>query len=122
MFANSTFRRPVLVAGLINAAVLLLMVAAEVLLVAAAESARDPSRVVIKDFTFAPADLSVTPGTTVTWVNQDEAPHTIVGDDKAVHSGALDTGDQFQYVFASPGTYTYHCSLHPQMTGRIIVR
>lgn len=122
MFADAVFRRPVFV-GVINAAALLSMVAVEVLLAAAATSEKtDPDRIVISDFMFTPADLTVAAGTKVTWVNQDEAPHTIVDDGKTIRSDALDTGDQFQFVFTKPGTYTYHCSLHPQMTGQIIVR
>lgn len=121
MFADAVFRRRVLV-GMINAAALLSMVTAEVLLAAAAAREKDPDRIVISDFMFTPADLSVPAGTKVTWVNQDETPHTIVNDDKTIRSDALDTGDQFQFVFAQPGTYTYHCSLHPQMTGQIVVR
>lgn len=121
MFADAIFRRRVFV-GMINAAALLAMVAAEVLLAAAAAHEKDPDRIVISDFMFTPAELTIAAGAKVTWVNQDEAPHTIIDDSKTIRSDALDTGDKFQFVFTRPGTYTYHCSLHPQMTGQIIVR
>lgn len=78
--------------------------------------------VTIEEFAFVPGDLTIAPGTTVAWVNKDEAPHTIITDDKTVRSGALDTGDAFSHQFTTPGTYSYHCSLHPQMTGHIIVQ
>ena len=92
MFADAVFRRPVVV-GTMNAAALLFMVAAEVLLVAAAASEKELNRIVISDFRFTPADLTIAAGTKVTWINQDEAPHTIIADDKAIRSDALDTGD-----------------------------
>lgn len=109
-------------ATLTLAAVLLAMAAVPLALVVAAETQPAPAQIVIDTFAFAPRDLTVAPGTTVTWVNKDETPHTIVTDDEAIRSGALDTGDQFSFRFDSTGTYAYHCSLHPHMTGTVIVR
>lgn len=77
--------------------------------------------VTIDNFTFAPAELSVAVGTTVNWVNRDDIPHTVVAKDKSFRSKALDTNDRYSFVFTKAGTYDYFCSLHPHMTGKIIV-
>jgi plastocyanin len=68
--------------------------------------------------------LTVAPGTTVTWVNRDEEPHTVVSADKALRfkSQALDTNDKFSFVFDKPGTYQYFCSVHSHMVGTIVVK
>ncbi len=77
----------------------------------------------IENFTFAPAALEVAAGTTVTWVNHDDMPHTVVSSDHTTFkSKALDSGAKFSYVFAKPGRYSYYCSLHPRMTGTVVVR
>ncbi|WP_397451052.1 cupredoxin family copper-binding protein [Pseudomonas sp. NA-150] len=75
----------------------------------------------IKDFMYSPKDLNVAVGTKVTWVNDDQVPHTIVETHKVFHSAALDTLDQFSYTFITAGTFEYFCTLHPQMIGKIIV-
>ena len=76
----------------------------------------------IKDFAFAPNNITVPVGATLTWTNRDSEPHTVMTTDKAIASKALDTGDQFAFAFGVPGTYTYHCSLHPYMTATVVVR
>jgi len=77
----------------------------------------------IDNFTFGPTSLTVAAGTTVTWTNKDDVPHTVVSDDKATFkSKALDTGDQFSYTFAKPGKYQYFCSVHPKMTAEVVVQ
>jgi plastocyanin len=76
----------------------------------------------IRNFAFAPAVLNVAPGTVVTWVNGDEDPHTVTATAKAFHSAALDTGGRFSFTFTRPGEFAYFCSLHPHMTGKIVVR
>jgi plastocyanin len=78
--------------------------------------------VVIDNFTFGPADLSIAPGTTVTWVNHDDIPHVVVDTGKAFRSRVLDTDERFSFTFSAPGDFTYFCSLHPHMTGRVRVR
>src|SRR4051794_22269944 len=78
------------------------------------------STVTIDNFTFAPAALTVKVGSTITWQNHDDIPHTIVSAGK-FRSKALDTDDSFSYTFATPGDYKYFCSLHPHMTGTIKV-
>ena len=76
----------------------------------------------IKSFKFMMMDVSVTPGSTVTWVNQDEEPHTVTSETGLFRSGGLDTGDKFTFKFDKPGTYKYRCSIHPQMVGTITVK
>ncbi|MFY0731311.1 cupredoxin domain-containing protein [Pseudomonas sp. NFX15] len=75
----------------------------------------------IKEFMFGPKDLSVAVGTKVTWVNDDEIPHTVAQTHKLFRSGALDTGDSYSWVFNTPGEFEYFCALHPQMIGKIVV-
>jgi plastocyanin len=89
---------------------------------AATQVAAAPATVTIDKFMFAPAVLTVTAGTTVTWTNADHTPHTIADKNKAFRSAALDTGDSFTHTFATPGEYSYNCTLHPQMVGKIIVK
>ncbi|SED42404.1 Plastocyanin [Pseudomonas mohnii] len=78
-------------------------------------------KVDIKEFMFGPKDLNVAVGTKVTWVNDDEIPHTVAETHKLFRSGALDTGDSYSWVFNTPGEYEYFCALHPQMLGKIVV-
>ncbi len=91
-----------------------------------AESANAPSAletaVKIDNFSFSPATVTVPVGTTVRWTNHDDIPHTIVSDDKIFKSKALDTDEQFTYMFTKPGTYSYFCGLHPKMTAKIVVQ
>ena len=82
----------------------------------------DGATVSIDNFTFTPATLVVAPGTTVTWTNQDDIPHTVTATNKAFKSKPLDTNNQFSFTFTAAGTYGYFCSLHPHMTGEIIVK
>lgn len=80
------------------------------------------NQVMVENFSFQPGTLTVKPGTTVTWVNHDDEPHTVNENNKTFKSGTLDTDAKFSYKFTSPGTYSYFCSLHPRMTGQIIVK
>ena len=81
-----------------------------------------PNQVVIENFSFVPATLTIKAGTKVTWVNRDDVPHTATDNDKRFNSKALDTDDQFAFTFSEPGTYNYFCALHPKMIGQIIVK
>lgn len=76
----------------------------------------------IRNFAFVPAIVTVTHGTTVTWTNADEDPHSVVANAKAFRSSALDTGDSYWFTFTQAGDFGYFCSLHPHMTGKIIVK
>ena len=81
------------------------------------------AQIVISNFSFNPASLTVPVGTEVVWTNQDDIPHTVSSADKtSFASDLLDTGDQFRHRFARAGTYPYFCALHPFMTAKIIVR
>lgn len=80
------------------------------------------NEVVIENFVFAPAVLTVKAGTKVTWVNRDDEPHTATDDDRRFNSKTLDTNDQFTFTFTQPGTYNYFCALHPKMRGQIVVK
>ena len=78
-------------------------------------------QVQIDQFIFAPQRITVKAGTTVTWVNGDDIPHTIAATNKLFKSKTLDTQDRFSFTFTTPGTYEYFCSLHPHMTGAVVV-
>jgi amicyanin len=92
---------------------------AAIILPAGAQNA--PAAVSIDNFTFNPQQLTVKAGTTVTWSNQDDIPHAVAAVNKQFKSKALDTGDAYSFTFTTPGTYPYFCSLHPHMTGTIVV-
>ena len=80
------------------------------------------NKIEIKDFMFNPPKITVKSGQTITWVNRDEEPHTIVSVEKQFKkSQALDTNEEFTITSGKPGTYTYFCSVHPKMTGTIVV-
>jgi plastocyanin len=81
-----------------------------------------PNQILIENFSFQPANLTVKAGTTVTWVNRDDVPHTASDTDKRFNSKTLDTDDHFAFTFDQPGTYNYYCALHPKMIGQIIVK
>ncbi len=76
----------------------------------------------ISNFTFSAQVLTVKPGTTVTWTNADDIPHTVVSKDGVFKSKVLDSGDKFSFTFAKPGQFGYFCSIHPHMTGTVIVK
>lgn len=96
---------------------------AETTLSAASGSAGPMRPISISNFTFAPAAVTVQAGRELTWLNEDDAPHTIVGTDPGspLKSPALDTGDKYSVTLTRPGTYRYFCSLHPHMTGTVTV-
>ena len=80
------------------------------------------SKIEIKDFAFNPQTITVKSGQKITWINRDEEPHTVVSVEKQFKkSSALDTDEQFTITTGAPGTYTYYCSVHPKMTGKIVV-
>ncbi|WEK42179.1 MAG: cupredoxin family copper-binding protein [Candidatus Sphingomonas colombiensis] len=75
----------------------------------------------ISNFTFGPKALTVKVGQTVTWTNDDDIPHAVVATDKSFRSKVLDSGQSFSFTFTKQGAFAYFCSLHPMMTGKIIV-
>ena len=87
----------------------------------AQQQAAAAQEVKIDNFSFGPATITVAAGTTVTWTNRDDIPHTVVSDG-TFKSKAMDTDEKFSYTFAKPGTYSYFCSIHPKMTGKVVVK
>ncbi|MGH9746294.1 MAG: cupredoxin domain-containing protein [Candidatus Acidiferrales bacterium] len=76
----------------------------------------------IDNYSFTPHDITVAAGTTVSWVNHDDVPHTVRSTDDAFKSKALDTDDKYSFKFDKPGVYEYFCSVHPRMTAKVIVK
>ena len=76
----------------------------------------------IDNFVFGPQTITVPVGTTVTWTNKDDIPHTAVSTDGVFKSKVMDTDETFSYKFTKPGTYSYFCSVHPKMTGKVVVQ
>ncbi len=113
-FRILTFQAAVLVAGALTMSTVATM--------SRAAPAPAAASVQIGNFTFKNPVLTVKPGTTVTWTNGDDIPHTVVSKTGAFKSKVLDTGDRFSFTFAKPGQFGYFCSLHPHMTGTIIVK
>jgi plastocyanin len=89
--------------------------------IAYAVPAAQTASATIDNFTFNPQRLTVKAGTTVTWINQDDIPHTVTSSTRLFKSKALDTDDGFSFTFNEPGAYEYFCSIHPHMTGSIVV-
>ncbi|MBD5656157.1 MAG: cupredoxin family copper-binding protein [Candidatus Eremiobacteraeota bacterium] len=89
---------------------------------AALAASSPPETVVhIKDFKFAPTPLTVRVGDSVTFVNDDDEAHTVIASDKSFASQGLDTGNSFKHTFATAGTFTYFCGLHPYMNATVVV-
>jgi plastocyanin len=80
------------------------------------------TQIEVKDFKFAPTPLTVKAGSTVTWTNKDDEPHTVVSDTGEFKSGGMDTNDSFSHKFDRPGTYHFTCSIHPRMVGTVVVQ
>ncbi len=86
------------------------------------EKPASAAEVKIDNFVFGPAAITVPVGTTVTWINRDDIPHTVVSTEKVFKSKVLDTEEKFSYTFTKPGEYPYFCSIHPKMTGKVVVQ
>jgi plastocyanin len=116
-------RRSAWVAGLAAPVLMatLLLVARQSVTANTAQSSTATAEVTIDNFSFRPQTLTVAVGTTVTWTNRDDIPHTVVSDDGVFKSKARDTDEKFSYTFDAAGTYPYHCSIHPKMTGQVVV-
>ena len=80
------------------------------------------TEVKIDNFSFGPTEITVPVGTTVTWTNHDDIPHTVVSTDKVFKSKVLDTDEKFSFTFSNAGSYPYFCSIHPKMTGKVVVQ
>jgi plastocyanin len=103
------------------AGALVALVAAAAFAAFAQEPAARVVEVSIDNFTFTPAEITITPGTSVRWVNHDDIPHTVVEANRMFKSKTLDTDDSFSMTFSTSGSFGYFCSLHPHMTGKVIV-
>ena len=89
--------------------------------IAAVPAAAGKAEVKIDNFSFSPAALTVKAGTQITWTNSDDIPHTVVSDDHTFKSKVLGSGEKFTFTAGKPGTYSYTCSIHPNMTGKVVV-
>jgi plastocyanin len=122
-------RKRIMIRKIVSIAGLFVTVMVATLLLSAGSpgsSAKTPqpatAEVKVDNFSFGPATLTVAVGTTVTWTNRDDIPHTIVSTDKVFKSKVLDTDEKFSFTFAKAGTYPYFCSIHPKMTGSVVVQ
>jgi len=113
-FKILTFQASVLLAGILTMSVVADM--------AKAAPAPPAAAVTIGNFTFKAPVVTVKAGTTITWTNGDDIPHTVVAKDGSFKSKVLDTGDRFSFTFAKVGQFGYFCSIHPHMTGTIVVK
>ena len=86
------------------------------------EQKPETMEVKIDNFSFGPATLTVPAGTTVSWTNRDDIPHTVVSTEGVFKSKVLDTDEKFSFTFSKAGSYPYFCSIHPKMTGKVIVQ
>jgi plastocyanin len=89
--------------------------------VAASPAAAGKAEVRIDNFSFSPSALKVKLGTQITWTNGDDIPHTVVSNSPTFKSKVLGTGEKFTFTASKPGTYSYSCSIHPNMTGKVVV-
>jgi plastocyanin len=80
------------------------------------------SQVMIDNFVYSPVPLTIKVGTTVTWINHDDIPHTVDSTQGKFKSAALDTDDKFEFKFTEAGEYPFYCRIHPKMTGKIVVQ
>ena len=97
------------------------IVVSVMLILAATEVRADEAVIHIENFTFNPPELTVKPGTTVTWINADDIPHSVVEEKAKFRSHVLDSDERFSTTFADAGELSYFCGLHPHMRGKIIV-
>jgi plastocyanin len=103
-------------------AALLLLGGLPVAMANSQRTAAATTEVKIDNFSFGPEALTVAVGTTVTWTNRDDIPHTVVSTDGVFKSKVLDTDEKFSYTFAKAGTFPYFCSIHPKMIGKVVVQ
>jgi plastocyanin len=108
-------------AAAVMIAVVLLLAGSSIVRAADQPSAAN-AEVKIDNFGFGPQAITVPVGATVTWTNRDDIPHTSVSTDGVFKSKVMDTDEKFSYTFTKPGTYPYYCTIHPKMTGQIVVK
>ncbi len=88
----------------------------------AQQAAPANAEVKIDNFSFGPGTVTVPVGTTITWTNRDDIPHTVVSTEGAFKSKVLDTDEKFSFTFSKAGSFPYFCSIHPKMTGKVVVQ
>src|SRR5579864_9529932 len=117
-------RNKVWVAGLAAPVMIamLLLFAGSPAVTANDQSSAANAEVKIDNFVFGPETITVPVGATVTWTNKDDIPHTAVSTDGVFKSKVLDTDEKFSYTFTKAGTYLYYCTIHPKMTGKVVVQ
>src|SRR3989441_4641908 len=117
-------KKNVWVAGLATPVMIamLLLLAGSPSVTANAQPSAANAEVKIDNFSFAPTTITVAVGATVTWTNRDDIPHTVVSTDGVFKSKVRDTDETFSYTFAKAGIYPYYCSIHPKMTGQVMVQ
>jgi amicyanin len=115
-------RKNIWIAGLATPLMIAMLLMGTTRGTASDRPAAAPSQVKIDNFSFTPQTLRVSVGTTVTWTNRDAVPHTVVSAGGVFKSKVRDTNETFSYTFTKAGTYPYHCSVHSQMTGKVVVR
>ena len=117
--------KQILVAGLVAPviiAILLLSAGSPNVMASSDKTSAAPAEVKIDNFSFGPQTITVPVGATVIWTNRDDIPHTSVSTEGVFKSKVMDTDEKFSYTFTKPGTYPYYCSIHPKMTGQVVVQ
>ena len=118
-------RRSVWIASLavpMMIAAVLLIAGSSIATASAQQAPAKTMEVKIDNFSFGPGAVTVAMGTTITWTNRDDIPHTVVSTDGVFKSKVLDTDEKFSFTFSKAGTYPYFCSIHPKMTGKVVVQ
>jgi plastocyanin len=115
-------KKNALIAGLAVPVMIAILLLAGSPRVTATDKPSAANAVTIDNFSFGPQTLSVSVGATVTWVNRDDIPHTSVSTDGLFKSKVMDTDEKFSYTFTKAGTYPYYCTIHPKMTGQVVVQ
>jgi plastocyanin len=117
-------KKNVWIAGVVIPVVvaMLLLVAGSSRVTATDQPSAANATVKIDNFVFGPQSVTVPVGTTVTWTNSDDIPHTAVSTDGVFKSKVIDTDEKFSYTFTKAGTYPYYCAIHPKMTGQVVVK
>ena len=117
-------RNNVLIAGLATPVMIamLLLFAGSPSVTANDQPSAENAEVTIDNFVFGPQTITVPVGATVTWTNKDDIPHTSVSTDGVFKSKVLDTDEKFSYTFTKAGEYSYYCTIHPKMTGKVVVQ
>jgi plastocyanin len=117
--------KQILVAGLVAPviiAILLLCAGSPNVMASSDKTSAATTEVKIDNFSFGPQTITVPVGATVIWTNRDDIPHTSVSTEGVFKSKVMDTDEKFSYTFTKPGTYPYYCSIHPKMTGQVVVQ